>query len=179
VSYSGIGFGLPIETSVKRKVFVSYHHGGDQAYYDAFAKAFCEVYDVIYDNSLERRVDSEDVGYVMRRIREDYVTGSSCTIVLVGKETPVRKYVDWEVKATLDKQHGLIGVQLPTAPVSLQGTISVPTRLNDNINSGYALWLSWGQITANSQQLARYIAMANVKAKKLIVNNRDRRLRNG
>ncbi len=115
----------------------------------------------------------------MRRIREDYVTGSSCTIVLVGKETPVRKYVDWEVKATLDKQHGLIGVQLPTAPVSLQGTISVPTRLNDNINSGYALWLSWGQITANSQQLARYIAKANAKAKNLIVNNRDRRLRNG
>jgi len=24
----------------KRKVFVSYHHGGDQAYYDAFSKAF-------------------------------------------------------------------------------------------------------------------------------------------
>ncbi len=47
MSYSGIGFGLPIETSVKQTVFVSYHHGGDQAYYAAFAKAFCEVYDVI------------------------------------------------------------------------------------------------------------------------------------
>lgn len=179
MTYSGIGYGLPVEVAVKRKVFVSDHHGGDQAYYNAFAGAFCEVYDVIYDNSLERRVDSEDVDYVMRRIREDYITGSSCTIVLVGRETPIRKYVDSEVKATLDKQHGLIGVQLPTAPISLQGTISVQTRLNDNINSGYALWVSLGQVTANSQHLTQYIAMANAKDKKPIVNNRDRRLRNG
>jgi hypothetical protein len=27
---------------VKRKVFVSYHHGGDQVYYDAFSKVFCD-----------------------------------------------------------------------------------------------------------------------------------------
>src|SRR5712671_172295 len=30
------------------------------------------------DNSVERRIDSDDVEYVMRRIRENYVTGSSC-----------------------------------------------------------------------------------------------------
>src|SRR5690349_7530115 len=101
---------------IKRKVFVSYHHGGDQAYYEAFSKAFCDTYDVITDNSLERELDSENVDYVMRRIRENYISGSSCTIVLVGKDTWGRKYVDWEINATLEKEHGLIGVLLPTAP---------------------------------------------------------------
>src|SRR5688572_7832580 len=99
-------------SSVKRKIFVSYHHRGDQAYYDAFSKIFCDTYELVTDNSLERAVDSDSVDYVMRRIRETCITGSSCTIVLVGPQTWGRKYVDWEIMATLDKCHGLIGVQL-------------------------------------------------------------------
>src|SRR5215472_9931045 len=95
---------------VKRKVFISYHHAGDQAYYDAFSRAFSGVYDVITDNSLVRGIESDVVEYVMRRIRENYITGSSCTIVLVGRDTWGRKYVDWEIDATLQKEHGLIGV---------------------------------------------------------------------
>ena len=43
---------------VRRKVFVSYHHGGDQAYYDAFSSTFHDQYDAITDNSLEREIDS-------------------------------------------------------------------------------------------------------------------------
>jgi hypothetical protein len=163
---------------VKRKVFVSYHHGGDQAYYDAFSKAFCDTYDVITDNSLERRVDSEDVNYVMQRIRDNYVTGSSCTIVLVGKDTWGRKYVDWEIKATLDKEHGLIGVRLPTAPTTPQNTVIVPDRLHDNVQSGYALWVTWQQMSASAQTCTQYIEQANARDKKLIVNTRARRLRN-
>jgi hypothetical protein len=107
---SGFG-GIPL---IKRKVFISYHHGGDQAYYDAFSRAFSDRYDVITDNSLARGVESDVVEYVMRRIRENYITGSSCTIVLVGLDTWGRKYVDWEIDATLQKAHGLIGIQLPT-----------------------------------------------------------------
>lgn len=179
MSGSFFGSGLRIEASVKRKVFVSYHHGGDQAYYNAFSQAFHDTYDVITDNSLERVVDSEDVEYVMRRIRENYVQGSSCTVVLVGRETHLRKYVDWEIKATLDMEHGLIGVQLPTLPVNAQGRVSVPERLSDNINTGYALWLSCADITANVQNCRRYIEAANAKDKRLIDNSRARRLRNG
>ncbi len=164
--------------TVKHKVFVSYHHGGDQAYYDAFSKAFHDTYDVIYDNSLERQVDSDDVDYVRRRIAENYITGSSCTIVLVGKETWGRKYVDWEIDATLDKQHGLIGVCLPTAPRNAQNKIIVPDRLNDNIQSGFALWRSWQDFTASSAQLQQDVALAKSRSAKLIVNTRARRLRN-
>ena len=179
MSGSLFGSGLRIQAALKRKVFVSYHHGGDQLYYETFSRVFHDTYDVITDNSLERRIDSENVEYVMRRIRENYITGSSCTIVLVGKDTYARKYVDWEIKATLDASHGLIGVHLPTLPVNAQGRVTVPERLNDNINSGYALWLSWADITASAQTCQRYIEAANAKDKRLTANTRARRLRNG
>lgn len=167
-------------TPVKHKIFVSYHHGGDQAYYNAFSKAFHDTYDVIYDNSLERSIDSDNTDYVMRRIRENHITGTSCTIVLVGAETWKRKYVDWEIKATLEKEHALIGVYLPSAPRDPNsGSITVPGRLHDNIKSGYAPWLSWSEITSSATKLEQYIAKAKSHSKQLIDNSRDRKLRNG
>src|SRR5438094_9939269 len=123
-----------MQQRIKRKVFVSYHHGGDQHYYDEFAKYFSDTYDVISDTSLARMIDSDDVDYVIRQIREKYITGSSCNIVLCGLQTRFRKFVDWEINATLDRNHGLIGVKLPTLPV-VNNTCPKPDRLKDNIDS--------------------------------------------
>jgi hypothetical protein len=162
----------------KPKVFVSYHHHGDQNYYNAFSASFHDNYDVVYDNSVERTIDSDDVDYVMRQIREKYITGTSCTIVLVGVETWRRKYVDWEIKASLDKEHGLIGVYLTSAPVRPDGKITVPDRLYDNIQSGYASFVSWNAITASAESLRTHIAVAKSRDTRLIVNSRDLRLRN-
>jgi Thoeris protein ThsB, TIR-like domain len=69
--------GLFTLAQTKRKIFVSYHHGGDRAYYDMLCTTFCDKYDVIYDNSPERRIDSEDVDYVRRRLCDNCITGSS------------------------------------------------------------------------------------------------------
>jgi hypothetical protein len=179
MTQSVFGSGLGIPQATKRRIFVSYHHGGDQAYYNAFSQAFHDTYEVIYDNSLERKIDSEDANYVMRRIRENYIMGSSCTVVLSGSNTYERKYVDWEILATLERQHGLIGAKLPTAPVTPQNTVVAPARLHDNIESGYALWVTWEQITADAQTLSTYIEQANARAKRLLVNTRVRKFRNG
>lgn len=167
------------EKPVKRKVFISYHHGGDQAYYNAFSEHFHDRYEIIYDNSLERQIDSDNTEYVMRRIRENYITGSSCTIVMVGAQTHLRKYVDWEIKATLDAQHGLVGIVLPTALVNAQKQIIVPDRLNDNIQTGYASWTLWSDIANGAVDLNGLIEQANSRNKNLINNTRDRKLRNG
>lgn len=163
---------------IKRKVFLSYHHDGDQYYYNEFSKKFHDEYEAVTDNSLDRRVDSEDIDYVMRRIREYYITGTSCSIVLVGNESWGRKYIDWEIKATLDKQHGLIGVQLPTLLSNSSGRVNVPARFSDNIDSGYALWVSWANFTANISSCRGYIEQANCRSNTLIRNTRERRLRN-
>ena len=60
----------------RRKVFVSYHHGSDQAYYNEFSKFFHDQFETVFDNSLERRIDSDNVDYVMQRIRDNHVTGT-------------------------------------------------------------------------------------------------------
>lgn len=52
---------------------------------------FHDTYEVDYDNSVDRKIDSDDPEYVMRRIRENYINGTSCTLVFCGVETPYRK----------------------------------------------------------------------------------------
>lgn len=160
----------------KRRVFVSYHHDNDQWYYNEFSRLFSDTYDVVQDNSLERFIDSNDPEYVMRRIRENHITGTSCTIVLCGLQTPQRKYVDWEIKATLDRCHGLIGVNLPTSVNSGNGVV-VPDRFGDNYHSGYAVWLQWHGLTAHG--LVQAIETANSRPSRLINNSRSMRQRNG
>ncbi len=63
-----------LQTWRKRKIFVSYHHQNDQWYYNEFSRIFSDSYNVIQDNSLDRIIDSDDSEYVMRRIREEYLT---------------------------------------------------------------------------------------------------------
>jgi hypothetical protein len=172
-----------LREDTKRKVFVSYHHGGDQGAYNSFSQLYCKQgYDVIQDNSLRNAHDSEDPQYIMQSIRDNNIGGTSCTIVLVGAYTYGRKYVDWEIKGTLDKQHGLIGVWLPTAARDPKdGKILVPDRFFDNIQSGYAVWLSWQEITQGPDALKGYIEAAldtTQRPKRSIVNNRDMMRRN-
>jgi hypothetical protein len=164
---------------IKRKVFISYHHDGDRAYYDAFINAFSNTYDVVQDNSVDRSIDSSNTDYVIRNIRENYITGSSCTIVLCGAQTPYRKFVDWEIKATLDKQHGLIGVNLPTNPMNSNSKFIVPYRLHDNIESGFAIWTNWASLTQNIQSLQGSIEQANSRSASLINNCRALKQKNG
>ena len=167
-------------TPPRRRVFVSYHHAGDQLYYDAFSSSFHDQFEAVFDNSVDRRIDSDYSEYIMRQIREDFISGTSCTIVLCGGGTRWRKYVDWEIKATLDKQHSLIGVQLPTVLMDAVGNCHVPDRLVDNISSGYASWTTWATlVTGGRIGLAQLVELANAKPKTLIVNNRPMMARNG
>lgn len=173
----------------RRKVFISYHHGdtlltGDQYYYDQLTKAASVQFQLISDNSLDRKVDSANVEYVMQRIRDNHITGSSCTIVLCGAHTYQRKYVDWEIKATLDKEHGLIGVHLPTAVTGDRGGIIVPDRLHTNIQSGYALWITWADLTGSTESFKSYIEQAVARSneasyKSKIVNAKEIKKQNG
>lgn len=146
-----------LNSPVRRQIFVSYHHKNDQWYYDAFAQQYGKAgYNVVRDNSLRDALDSDDPAYVMQSIRDNHIHGTSCTIVLCGSDTHGRKYVDWEIKGTLDKGHGLIGVWLPTATLTPSG-IPVPIRLKQNIDSGYALWKSWQEIMQGPSALQAYV----------------------
>lgn len=161
----------------RRKVFVSYHHGGDQPYYDWFSRMFHDRYEAIRDNSLERKIQSDNTDYVMRKIREEYISGTSCTVVLIGEKSHERKYVDWEIKASLDKGHGLIGIVLPRHTRDSAGRIIVPDRFMDNLTSGFASWMSWDSLNPDGFKVA--VEGAALRQKSLIRNERPLKIRNG
>lgn len=142
--------------SPKRKVFVSYHHVNQSAV-DTF-RILGSAYDIFSDASLDRLIDSNNTSYVSRTIREDYITGTSITIVLCGVDTWKRKYVDWEIHSTLVKDHALLGIMLPGITGALyadgQRRWILPNRLFTNINGGYAHFIPYPQ---NAHELSAAI----------------------
>lgn len=168
-------------TQTKRKVFVSYHHAGDQSYCDWFRTNLGEELDLFTDRSLDEPVRSNDAEYINRRIREDYILGSSATIVLCGSETYKRKYVDWEIHSTLHYKHALLGIALPTAVRGNENKIIVPNRLHENIQSGYAHWVNWDQnwlLYPSSLKTALDVAIQRSSNTHLIRNSPEKMARN-
>ena len=165
----------------RQNIFISYHHGEDQQFYDKLADVLDNELCPIVDRSVESPFESEDPDYIIQRIREDYITGTSCTIVLCGRDTPWRKYIDWEIKATLDRSHGLLGIYLPTARRTADGKVIVPTRLFDNWESHYARWTSWEALTgpAGLQILKMWLESAKASPDQLIKNDRPLMKKNG
>lgn len=171
------GLNTLLTRSTKRKIFVSYHHGGDQWYYNQFSTLFHDQYEAVFDNSIERMIDSDNVDYVMQRIRDKHISGTSCTVLLIGEQTHERKYIDWEIKATLEKQHGLVGIVLPSHQKTFDGKIIVPDRFYDNFTSGFASWEYWGNLTL--QRLVALVNAAALRSASLIDNSRSMKQRNG
>lgn len=127
----------------KHKVFLSHYHLDDDAVKE-FTDYFCDKHDVfipkVVGDDYDTTINSDNQDYIMRKIREDYLTDSTVTIVLIGDKTYGRKYVDWEIASTLrndqyNKRSGLIGIFLPGNNSS---NTEIPPRLQDNINCGYA-----------------------------------------
>lgn len=125
---------------VRRKCFISYHHA-DQAWVNNFVNTFDHGQNLFIARGLGQTmsqdiIDSTDTDYVMRRIRELYIADSTVTLVMLGKCTWARRYVDWEIQASLRAPqnglpNGLLGVKLPTYPDGA----GFPDRLNKNLLS--------------------------------------------
>jgi hypothetical protein len=129
----------------KRKVFLSFHQG-DRAEVDTFVYRWTQQEKVFIPKALgvsanDDFIDSTNPEYVMSKIREKYLGDSTVTIVLVGQCTHSRRYVDWELKASLRRSaspgaappNGVIGVILPSCGTSAY----LPPRLESNWTQGH------------------------------------------
>lgn len=176
--------------AVRHKCFISYHHD-DQAEVNDFIKTFADERNVFIARAVgvmaQDIINSDDKDYIMRRIREDHLTDSTVTIVLIGKCTKHRKYVDWEIASTLrndpnNKRSGLLAINLPSAGK----TANAPERLNDNWSadkdgnqSGYARYYTY---PTRKDSLANWIQDAfdaRTTRASLIDNTRALRKNNG
>ncbi|HEY2954164.1 MAG TPA: TIR domain-containing protein [Candidatus Eisenbacteria bacterium] len=130
-------------------MFISYHHKGDQQVVDEFIEKFSEDYEVFTDSSLSDAADSEDAEY-LNQVCRDAVDGTSVTIVMIGKQTGCRKFVDWEIRYTLHVEHGLVGISRPDLK---DDQACVPKRLLDNRTSGYAKWYKYPSTAASLKSM--------------------------
>lgn len=104
----------------KRKVFISYHHRNDQGYKKALID-FNEKYKIFIDASVDiGDIDDGLTNQTIRQIiRDEYLTDSTVTILLVGTETKYRKHIDWEIYSSMidgsvNKRSGILVITLPS-----------------------------------------------------------------
>lgn len=168
-----------IYQGIRRKVFIS-HYRGDRDEVDAFIEQFANRDKIFIPYALgasdnDDFIDSADPNYVMRRIREKYLQDTTVTIVLVGKCTHSRRYVDWEIKSSLRQgaytPNGVMGIVLP----SQNNSAHLPPRLEANWdeNKGYARYWSYPN---SAETLARHIEdafSARTQRAHLIVNSQE------
>jgi MTH538 TIR-like domain (DUF1863) len=137
------------QKAARHKCFVSFHHV-DDAEVVSFLEEFEPVFipRVLGVSDEDEFIDSDDTDYVMDQIRELYLTDSSVTLVLVGKCTWARRYVDWEVYSTLrndkrNRRSGLVAITLPSAAAYVGKKL--PPRVDDNVSGddGYAQWYTY------------------------------------
>ena len=151
----------------RHKVFVSYHHAGDQVYRNLFERLFADDSGIMVSKS----VDIGDIATnlhdetIRQKIRDDYIRDATVTVVLIGKHTWQRKHVDWEISSSLrdttpNPRCGLLGIFLPTYPLLSNGNYrrnTIPPRLWDNIECEYAEVYGWSE---NPNQVSRWIHSA-------------------
>jgi hypothetical protein len=114
---------------------------------------------------VHRRFDQQHKPeYVMRRIREDYLGDSTVTIILIGTCTHSRRFVDWEIKASLQQgaalPNGLVGILLPSATPGLlrMRHAELPPRLSDNLaQAGVPGYAQYQPYPTSRQQVREWI----------------------
>ena len=124
----------------RHRTFVSYHHGNDQAYKDLLVEEMAA--DII-----DRSVEDGDIDDALRteviwqKIRDEHIADATVVLVLIGRHTWSRKFVDWEIGSALNKSKsnsrcGVLGIVLPDHPDYGRGRWDsnlLPQRLAANI----------------------------------------------
>ena len=107
--------------SVKHKVFISYHHDNDQEYKNGLV-TFGKNNGLFIDGSVDTGDISDDLSdeQIREIIRDDYLSDTTVTILLVGTETKHRKHVDWELYSSMfdgkvNHKSGILVILLPSA----------------------------------------------------------------
>ena len=175
-----MSFGIvpPIYSTPRHKVFVSYHHANDQAYRNHFEQIFANIHNILISKSVQ--IGDLDNNWktetIRQRIRDEYLRDSTVTVVLIGKDTWQRKHVDWEIGSSIrntehNPRSGLIGIILPTNTRSNTSTYdkyTIPPRLSDNVDCGFASIYNWN---TNPQTVQKWIHEAFLKRKTILPDN--------
>jgi hypothetical protein len=187
----------------RRKAFISFFQG-DKNEVDAFIDRWATREQVFISKALgvsdnDDFIDSDNTEYVMGEIRRRYLGDSTVTIVLIGRCTHNRRYVDWEIKTSLRQgeytPNGLLAYVLPSAMPYIGDVTelsqrwrqlpwpNLPERLQANWNydlqeSSYARYFVLPDSAAILRQNIESAFWDRTNRANLIVNDADKMKRN-
>ncbi len=133
---------------------VGYKHEVEMSW-GSYADGF--ISRAVSDGDIDPNLKTETI---REKIRDEFISKATVTMVLIGKGTWRRKHVDWEIGSSLintrqNGRTGLLGIILPTYYCSIflnseptengdyYNPNTIPPRLYDNIRCGYAKIYSW------------------------------------
>ena len=152
----------------RHKVFISYYDDkNDRRYKDRFV-------DMMKGYIVDKSVHDDDIDDVnlsietiRQRIRDNFISDATVTVVLIGSCTWQRKHVDWEISASLierpnNPRCGLLGLILPNHPDFRMEPFNphlIPPRLADNHSGAapYALIHNWTGNPNEANKIRRWI----------------------
>jgi len=157
---------------VARKCFISYH-ASDKAAVDKFLSDFKGNFIHRGSDMDGDIINSTNTDYVMSRIRDRFLEDSTVTILLVGRCTWARKYVDWELQSSLRQPengnpNGLVAIQIDI------NAFKLPDRAQLNRDSGYMKFYKYPVSSASLENMIEEAFNARTKHSNKIVNRRDR-----
>jgi hypothetical protein len=152
---------------------------------DTFGKVF--IPRVIGVTDSDPFVNSPNTDYILDQIREKYLTDSTVTIMLVGKCTWARRFVDWEIYSSLrhdknNRRNGLLAITLPS--VATYSARQLPPRADDNVirkdgnDLGYARWNKYPASESSLRDWIEDAFEARTTRSSLIKNTRARKVNN-
>ncbi|MBI4027462.1 MAG: TIR domain-containing protein [Verrucomicrobia bacterium] len=126
----------------KRRIFISFDHDDTDK-----VNGFLGLRNIMdgfefFNHKLDHRIKSTDAEYVCRVIREEYIQPASVTVVLIGNNTAQSKWVQWEIKVSMEQGKGILGIRLPDT------NGQVPQGIPSNAVGGwqpekFSAWIEW------------------------------------
>lgn len=178
---------MDLGSHTRRKCFISYHHD-DEDEVRQFIQTFDHDQDVLIARGIGASmagdiINSDNDDYIKARIREKYLRDTTVTVVLVGKCTWARKFVDWEVAASLRNtstasRSGLLAITLPS--VADYCHKQLPARVADNMDGedGYARWWKYPTSASSLADCIETAHDARSTRARLVDNTRELRSHN-
>lgn len=105
----------------KHKIFISYYHSDDQTYKDIITDVWNRSGDLFDDYSVnDGDIDDENMSdeQIRQKIRDEYIRDATVLVLLCGKNTKHRKFIDWELHAAMydsekNPKMGILVINLP------------------------------------------------------------------
>jgi len=163
------------------KVFVCYDLEEDSEYAQKFLSLYNNTIPLIHIG-IDMKDPNQNPNELKKLIKSEYLQNSRVTVVLMGKNTWRKKYVDWIISSSLKDtmkfpMSGLIGIYLPTHPEYAFDEVSgnlMPARLVDNMTTGYASVHHW---VKNGKTIEKWITKANGRRYYRAIKTRRRHFR--